>query len=166
MGRNEDNDDNHKVAEMLAELYNSKIMFENMAQDCKSYFRRIRKLHLLALQPDAVISKSVKKSKVNRVFGCHINRDLKADGEKYIKSWLTEKVDYDEHGNAILSLNKIYSLRLLEELMNYQSVSNKFDMVSALIMCMFQREEEVLTSEEYKPTKNSKLTKLSRLFKS
>ena len=165
VGRNEDNDDNHKVAEMLAELYNSKIMFENMAQDCKSYFRRIRKLHLLALQPDAVISKSVKKSKVNRVFGCHINKDLKADGEKYIKSWLTEKVDYDEHGNAILSLNKIYSLRLLEELMNYQSVSNKFDMVSALIMCMFQREEEVLTSEEYKPTKNLKLTKLSRLFK-
>lgn len=165
IGRNETNDENHQVVEMLAELYNTKIMFENMSQDTKTYFRRIRKLHLLALQPDAVISKSVKKSTVNRVFGCHITRELKSDGEQYINSWLKEASDYDEHGNKILNLNRIYSKRLLEELINYKSVSNRFDMVSALTMCMFQREEQVLVDEVRTAGAPKKLKRLSSLFK-
>ena len=165
IGRNEDNDDNHKVAEMLGEYYNSKIMFENMSQDTKNYFRRIRKLHMLALQPDAVISKSVKKSTVARVYGCHMTRELKSDGEKYIKSWLLRETDYDEDGNKIYPINRIYSIRLLEELINYKSVSNKFDMVSALIMCMFQREENILQDEEYVIKTNTKLKKISGLFR-
>ena len=165
IGRNETNDDNHRVVEMLAEMYNSKIMFENMGQDTRTYFRRIRKQHLLALQPDNVISKSIKKSTVTRVFGCHITKELKADGEVYIKDWLLEKIDYDENGDAVLSIDTIYSLRLLDELINYKSVSNKFDMVSALTMCMFQREENILNTEEYKVKTNDKLKKLQNLFK-
>ena len=166
LGRNQDNDDNHKVVEMLAELYNSKVMFENMSQDTKNYFRRIRKLHLLALQPDAVISKAIKKSKVARVFGCHMTMELKADGEKYINSWLLENTDYDENGHAVQNLNRIYSLRMLEELINYRSRSNKFDMCSALMMCMFQREETAIQdSPEYKVSNNDKLKKLNTLFR-
>lgn len=165
IGRNEDNDDNHQVVEMLAEMYNSKIMFENMSQDTKNYFRRIRKLHLLALQPDSVISKSIKKSTVNRVYGCHMTRELKSDGEKYIKSWLVREIDYDEEGNKVYPISRLYSIRLLEELINYKSVSNKFDMVSALIMCMFQREENVLQDEVYYTKTNNKLKKLSSLFR-
>ena len=166
IGRNEDNDDNHQVAEMLGELYNSKIMFENMSQDTKTYFRRIRKLHMLALQPDAVISKSIKKSAVNRVYGCHMTRELKSDGEKYIKSWLVKETDYDEDGNKVYPINTLYSIRLLEELINYKPVSNKFDMVSALIMCMFQREETILQDEVYVTKTNNKLKKLSGMFRS
>lgn len=165
VGRNEDNDDNHQIAELLAEFYNStKIMFENMSQDTKTYFRRKRKLHLLALQPDAVISKSIKNSKVNRVFGCHITRELKSDGEKYIKSWLLEIADYDENGQPILNLNRIYSKRILEELLEYKTVSNDFDAVSALIMCMFQMQENFLVDEKSVIKSNKKLGRMNQFL--
>ena len=38
-------------------------------------------------------------------------------------------------------------------------------MVSALTMCMFQREENILNTEEYKVKTNDKLKKLQNLFK-
>ena len=142
IGRKKTNDDNHYVVELLSDLYNSPIMFENMVPDVKNYFKRRKKLHMLALQPDSVIARTVKSSKVNRVYGCHINRDLKNSGEQYIRDWLLESTDYDEDGFEVLNLNRIYSMRFVEELLNYNSKSNDFDMTSAMMMCMFQLQEE------------------------
>ena len=157
IGRKETPDDVHLIAELLAELYNTQIMYENEVPDVKTYFERRRLLHLLALQPDAVISKNVKTSKVARVYGCHMNTQLKDAGERYIKQWLTEVVDFDENNNPITNISNIYSLRLIEELLNYNKKGN-FDSVSSLIMCMFQVQQEVLgkTYNEKAENKNAK----------
>lgn len=141
IGRLEDPDDIDRVAEMFADLYNTTIMHENMVTGVKNYFRRIKRLNLLAVQPDAVISKNVKASKVARVYGCHMNAQLKDAGERYVKSWLLTVLDYDENGNPVRVIDKIYSIRLLEELITYNRKGN-FDLVSALFMCMFQVQEE------------------------
>lgn len=146
VGRYEDPDDIDKLAKMFAELYNTKIMHENMVTGVKNYFRRIKRLDLLAHQPDRVISKNVKSSKVSRVYGCHMNGPLKDAGERYVKTWLTTVLDYDEHGNPITTIDKICSVRLLEELIAYNRKGN-FDLVSALFMCMFQVQEEELGKE-------------------
>jgi len=45
-------------------------------------------LDLLAYQPDNVISKNIKQSRVARVYGCHMNTQLKDAGERYVKTWL------------------------------------------------------------------------------
>ena len=71
---------------------------------------------------------------------------LKDAGERYTKQWLLKVLDYDEDGNAIRTIDRIYSRRLLEELISYNRKGN-FDLVSALFMCMFQVEEEVLGKE-------------------
>ena len=42
---------------------------------------------------------SVKNSKVARVYGCHMNVQLKDAGERYVKTWLLTTLDYDENGN-------------------------------------------------------------------
>ena len=131
---------------MLAELYNAEIMHENEVTHVKNYFRRIKRLSLLALQPDTVISKNIKKSKVARVYGCHMNEQLKDAGERYVKSWLLTVLDYDENDNPVRVIDRIYSIRLLEELISYYRKGN-FDLVSALFMCMFQVQEEVLGKE-------------------
>ena len=57
--------------------------------ELKNYFRRRKRLGLLAAQPDSVISKNIKNSKVNRVLGCHMNAQQKMLG-KYIwtQYWL------------------------------------------------------------------------------
>lgn len=154
IGRYDDPDDIDRVAELFADLYGTQIMHENETTGTKNYFRRIKRLNLLAAQPDAVISKNIKKSRVARVYGCHVVGPLKDAGERYIKSWLLMVLDYDEHGNPITVIDKIESRRLLEELIAYYRDGN-FDLISALIMCMFQVQEEQL-GKEYDSEKRSK----------
>lgn len=164
IGRRETNDDIHYIAELFAELYNAQIMYENEVPDVKSYFQRRKLLHLLALQPDAVISKSIKKSSVNRVYGCHMVSSLKDAGERYIKQWLIEVIDFDEENQPITNLDRINSMRLLEELLSYNKNGN-FDLISALIMCMFQVQEEVLGKEYTEGNRNKNADKLLSMMK-
>lgn len=157
IGRKETPDDIHLIAELFAELYNTQVMYENEVPDVKTYFQRRKLLHLLALQPDAVISKNIKNSKVSRVYGCHMTDQLKDAGARYIKQWLTDVQDFDEHGNPVTAISRIYSVRLLEELLSWNRKGN-FDLVSALIMCMFQVQEQAL-GMEYKETPQNKNAK-------
>ena len=152
---------------MLADLYNAEIMHENEVSHVKNYFRRIKRLDQLALQPDTVISKNVKASKVSRVYGMHMNEQLKDAGEKYIKDWLLQVRDYDENGNAILNLETIYSIGLLEELIQYNRKGN-FDRVMAFMQVMFQCQEEEL-GKDYSSSENKKIKSvmaaLDKMFK-
>ena len=143
IGRFSDPDDIDLMAEMLADYYNTKIMHENMFRSTITYFRRKGRLSKLAYQPNSVISASVKSSKVDRVYGCHMSTALKADGLKYIKTWLLTPVNYLEDGRIIRVLDMINSRRLLEELINYNNKGN-FDLISALIMALFMAQEERL----------------------
>jgi hypothetical protein len=159
IGRLESTDDIDRVAEMFADFYNTTIMHENEVTGVKNYFRRIKRLNLLAIQPDAVISKNVKKSKVARVYGCHMTPQLKDAGERYVKDWLLSVLDYDENGNQIRVIDRIYSIRLLEELIAYNRKGN-FDLVSSLFMCMFQVQEEELGKEYDKKKEHKNAKKL------
>jgi hypothetical protein len=149
VGRPGEADDVNYIARLFAELYNTTIMHENEVTHVKDYFRRRKQLHYLAYQPDEVIKKNVKNSKVNRVYGCHMIEQLKDAGEKYIKSWLLETLDYDDEGFPVRALDQIYSIGLLEELINYNRKGN-FDRVMALMQVMFQDQED-LHGKEYQP---------------
>lgn len=149
VGRPGEADDVNYIARLFAELYNTTIMHENEVTHVKDYFRRRKQLHYLAYQPDEVIKKNVKNSKVNRLYGCHMNDQLKDAGEKYIKSWLLDVQDYDEEGFPIRALDQIYSIGLLEELISYNRKGN-FDRVMALMQVMFQDQED-LHGKEYQP---------------
>lgn len=167
VGRPQEADDVNRIAALLAELYNAEVMHENEVTHVKNYFRLHKQLNLLAVQPDAVISKNIKNSTVARVYGCHMNEQLKDAGEKYIKDWLLQIKDYDENGNAILNLETIYSIGLLEELIQYNRKGN-FDRVMAFMMCMFQLQEDDL-GKEYVDNKNQMaqdiLGMMSKIYK-
>jgi hypothetical protein len=141
IGRPATSDVYNRNVELLAELYNLELMHENEVTEVKSYFRKRKKLHLLAAQPDAVISKNIKHSTVSRVYGIHMNEKLKDAGEKYIKKWLLVERDFDDNGNKILNLETITDIGLLQELISYTRKGN-FDRVMAFMMVMFQIEEE------------------------
>ena len=141
VGRPSDPDYASRTAEFLAEYYNAEIMYENEVTHVKNYFERKKKLHLLAAQPDRVISNAIKNSKVDRVFGCHMSDKLKEAGEKYIKQWLLTVRDINEDGDAITNLETIYDPGLLDELIKYNRKGN-FDRVMAFMMLMFQIHEE------------------------
>lgn len=164
IGRMETASDIDRIAEMFADLYGTKIMYENEVTGVKTYFQRIKRLNLLAAQPDRVISKNIKNSKVARIYGCHMNNQLKDAGERYVKEWLLTVLDYDEHGNKITVIDKIYSIRILEELIAYNRDGN-FDAVSALFMCMFQVQEEVLGKTFSEANENKTAKKLLEMMK-
>ncbi len=164
IGRMESPDDNDEIAEYFADLYNTQIMHENECTGVKNYFRRKKRLGLLAAQPDSVISKNIRKSTVNRILGCHMNVQLKDAGERYIKTWLTTVLDYDNDGNPITVIDKIYSRRLLEELISYHREGN-FDLISALIMCLFQVQEEDLNKSYDEDNTDSRIKQLEDIFK-
>lgn len=146
VGRPKDPDDVNRIGELLAELYNAEIMHENEVTHVVNYFKRRKKLNLLAAQPDEVISANINNSKVARVYGMHMVDKLKDAGEKYIKQWLLEIVDTDEFGNSILRLETIYSPGLIDELILYSRKGN-FDRIMAFMQVMFQCEEEELGQE-------------------
>lgn len=149
VGRPGEADDVNYICRLFAELYNTTIMHENEVTHVKDYFRRRKQLHYLAYQPDEVIKKNVKNSKVNRLYGCHMIDQLKDAGEKYIKSWLLDTLDFDDDGMPIRALDQIYSIGLLEELIGYNRKGN-FDRVMALMQVMFQDQED-LHGKEYQP---------------
>lgn len=142
IGRPSEADDVTYIAKLFALLYNCQIMYENEVTHVKDYFRKKKELHFLAGQPDDVISKHIKKSTVSRVYGCHMNDKMKDAGEKYIKTWLTTVIDYDENDNAIRVLDRINSIGLLEELIKYNRKGN-FDRIMALMQVMFQDEQDM-----------------------
>lgn len=162
VGRPPEADDVNRIASQLAELYNAEIMHENEVTHVKNYFRKHKKLNQLAAQPDAVISKNIKNSNVARIYGIHMNVQLKDAGEKYIKDWLLEVRDYDENGSPILNLETINSIGLLEELIQYNREGN-FDRVMAFMMCMFQTQEDEL-GKEYTDNKNDKVQDIINLM--
>jgi hypothetical protein len=164
VGRPYSPEDVNRIAALLAELYNTEVMHENEVTHVKEYFTRKKLLHLLAVQPDAVIGKAINNSKVARVYGCHMNDKLKDAGEKYIKQWLLEVRDYDENGNPILNLDTIYDPALLEELILYNRKGN-FDRVMALMMVMFQIKEEEEGKEYGEEEVNSNAKDLLALMK-
>ena len=168
IGRPKTSDDYNRNMEMLAELYNLEIGYENEVTEVRSYFERRKKLHLLATQPDTVISANILHSRVKRVYGIHMAEKLKDAGEKYIKAWLLRERDIDEDGKTILNLNTIYSPGLLEELMYYNRKGN-FDRVMAfMILMMFIEEDdmkEYSDSTETSPIAQDLIDLTPQLFK-
>lgn len=162
VGRPAEADDVNRIGSMLAELYSAEIMHENEVTHVKNYFRRTKLLNQLAVQPDAVISKNVKNSTVARIYGIHMNEQLKDAGEKYIKDWLLEIRDHDDDGNPILNLETIYSIGLLEELIQYNRKGN-FDRVMAFMMCMFQLQEDEI-GKEYDTNTNKKMESIMNMM--
>jgi len=161
VGRPEEADDVTYIAKLFSMYYNTEIMYENEVTHVRDYFKHRRELHFLAQQPDTVIAKNTKNSKTSRTYGCHMNTQMKDAGEKYIKSWLLEVVDYDENGNPIRALDRIYSIGLLEELLKYDRKGN-FDRVMALMQVMFQDKEEEYDKEHTKEDKNKE--KIRKLY--
>ena len=72
-------------------------------------------------------------------------------------------MDFDENNNPIKNIDRINSLRLVEELLMYNKTGN-FDLISALIMCMFQVQEEVLNKEYKSENENRNAKKLLEMM--
>lgn len=162
VGRPETADQSDEIALKFAILYNTAVMFENNVNHTHAYFSRKHQLNRLCLQPDRVISKNIKGSKVARKFGCHLDGKMKTAGEEYLKEYLMSVIDYDENGDEVTAVDYIYSIGLLEELIKYYRDGN-FDRVCALFQIMFQLQDEELEHEFTTNRTNNRIEELRKL---
>lgn len=147
-----------RIFYMLCEYYHAyeRGMFENMHLHTKSNAVKFKATKYLAYQPDLVISQAVKDSKVARIYGCHMNVNLRAAGVKLIKEFLMEIVNYDDEGRKILRLDTLIDIGLIEELIKYNLKGN-FDRVIALMMVLFLKTERDLESTDHGSTYDQQL---------
>ena len=140
-GRPENIEIYNRNLELLSEYFGgAEIMFENDRGEVLSYFKRRGKMHLLANQPDNVISKVIKDSQVSRIKGCHMNERMKDAGEKFILRWLWTERGSREDNSKVYNMDLIPSVPLIEELIAYHREGN-FDRVMAMMQLMFMIEE-------------------------
>lgn len=118
----------------LLEYYNARALYENEKTGIKSYFETKNCLHLLHKQPQIIKSISP-NSTVNRTYGIHMSKQIKSEGEIYIRDWLKQ-----EYAEGKMNLTKIYSKPLLREMISYNDEGN-FDRVIAFMLCMLQNLE-------------------------
>lgn len=144
-GRPQNADMVNEIALKLAMLYNTQVMVENEVTHPITYFERKRALQYLSVQPDRAISNSVKVSKVNRKYGCHMTDKIKEDCEKYTNNWLIDGYE-DDFGNVLSTIDEIDCPGFIEELLIYNRRTN-CDRLSSFFMCMMQLQEQELEKE-------------------
>ena len=123
--------------------YNADCLYENNINNMMLYFRQKNALNLLAKQP--TIIKALETTTVQRQYGLMMNTQVKKDIEIILRDWLLE-----ESGENVLNLHKIYSVPILEELINYNKDGN-FDRVIALMLCIVQKHQQHRIKVNSKP---------------
>lgn len=130
-GRPETSDEYYENVRKLLMYYNAVCLYENNIPGMKQYFEVKKSLHLLAKQPK-IVKDIIADSKIERTYGLNMSAKMKSFVIEAIKDWLLTEFDENRY-----NLEKIYSLNLLKELINYNPNGN-FDRVIAFGLCLVQ----------------------------
>jgi len=135
-GRPETLNEYNNMASLLLEYYNTirGCLYENTIKGFKEYLEKYNMLRYLAFQPD--LSNIVKRTTVNNQFGVHKTKEIDKYAEVLIRDWLLT-----EYAPGHYNVEKILSLPLLNELLDYDSDGN-FDRVDAFKMVMLKHEDD------------------------
>jgi hypothetical protein len=127
-------DDFHEKCRKLYMFYNATCLYENNVPGMKQYFQIKNSLHLLAVQPN-IVNDIILNPISSRTYGICNSAKMKAFIIESIRTWLLTEYEPGRY-----NLEKIYSLNLLKELINYTPTGN-FDRVIAFGLCLIQDQE-------------------------
>lgn len=134
----------------LCRYYNATIQAEiaGGGQGIVTYGKNKGLLHLLCYEPEIVLPKE-RQGRSNRSVFMKMTSELKRQGLTYLVEWLLKVRGYDDQGNEILNLHKIYDLGLLIELSKWNPTGN-FDRISAMILAMYElRDQEIQAENDF-----------------
>lgn len=155
IGRPETTDKVNELMYNTAMYYNAKIQYEKNVGTTYSWFRQKEALEMLVPEPKSIFGSPEEGGLIKVKYGIHINEERKRNGALYLKDWLMQKVDKDEHGNWKLRIHYIYDINLLKELLKWNLKGN-FDRVSTLIILMYDIQEHYFVEIEEPMPETSK----------
>jgi len=162
IGRDDDVEEMHEIAIRMAIWYNSKILPETNIPDFIRYCKRKKRINLLQPTPWDAISKFIQHPTRKYEFGVTMVTKLKIQAEILLNKWLRKKIDYDDFGKDIVTLQQIQSLRILDELLVYDRTKNT-DAISALFLLMLWIYQEDLNPHDESGRSQSK-SKIDEYF--
>lgn len=160
IGRYDKVDDIHDLVLKIAHYFNAMILVENNVPGFINYCKVNGYVHKLQLSPYEAISKSMTTFSKKYEYGVTMSKPLNTHCEQLIRQWLLEPWKKEED-RLLLNLDKIYSLRILRELITYERDKN-FDHVSSLkllVLWLSQERDVVFKEEDRTDTKYEDLNK-------
>lgn len=147
IGRYDDVEEVHKIAIMLAKYYNAKVMPETNIPDFVRYCKRNGYYTYLQPSPHEAISRVIKNPGKKYDVGVQMSsKNLGIHCEQLIRTWLLTKWGDPEEKKT--NIDKLYSRRLLQELIHYDRMGN-FDHVSSLkVLALWLSQEADYTVPE------------------
>jgi len=153
IGRYDSVDEMHDLAIKAALYYGAKLFPETNVPGIVNYCNNMGYGYLLQSYAHRTLSDAIneKPNKKNRVGFNMKSRDLKIQCEKWLKQWLLEDRSYTDsdgvHHNR-LTINEIYSPRILKEISAYDREDGNFDHISSLFGLMLWLQESRLVPIE------------------
>lgn len=139
IGRTAKLEDTHDLAIKLAMYYNAKVYPETNLTYFVPYAQRQNWGQYLQLDMGSN-NQNVYLKTGRKVFGKRINSNEKVALDQLVNTWLRDKVGEDEDGNDIYVVDNIWSMRLLDEIIQYGE--GNFDHISSLRLLAFWNSRE------------------------
>lgn len=139
IGRTAKLEDTHDLAIKLAIYYNAKVFPETNLNYFVPYAQRQGWGQYLQLDMGSSNQNLYIKTG-KKVFGKRISANEKAQLDQLVNTWLRDVVATDEDGNDSYVVDNIWSMRLLDEIINYGG--GNFDHISALRLLAFWNSRE------------------------
>lgn len=165
IGRYDKVDDIHDIALKIAHYFNALILVENNIPGFINYCKMNQYVHKLQLSPYDAISKSGMQTFSRKYdYGVTMNKGLSLHCEQLGRQWLLETWKKDSNDNLLLTLDTLYSLRLIRELIAYDRDGN-YDHVSALkLLMLWLSQERDVEIKEYSK-ENDPYVDLDKFYK-
>ena len=146
----------HKNLFLLAQMYNTKIQSEVAGGGVGiiDYAKREKLMHLLEYEPEMVHNKELASNVRNKSYFMNMTMERKKQGLFYFAEWLMRVIGFDEEGEPIYNINRIYDLALLEEIRKFNDKGN-FDRISTMILAMYMLKEKAAIEIEESREQNS-----------
>lgn len=125
----------YEIARRLCIYYNAECLYENNIRGFKEYLENKNSLWVLSREPE-IIKDIIKDGYVSRQYGIHMTKEIKLYMIQLIKDYILGEYE-DEDGEKRLNINKIYSIGLLKELLNF-NLEDNFDRIIAFGLCLIK----------------------------
>ena len=125
----------YEICKNLLKYYNAECLYENNIRGFKEYLENNNGLKYLSREPE-IIKDIIKDGYVNRQYGIHMTKEIKLYIIQLIRDYIEGEYETKE-GRMESNVNKIYSIGLLQELLNF-NLEDNFDRIIAFGLCLLK----------------------------
>lgn len=154
IGRLSNVDNIHEICIRLCQYYNTRVLFESNIPGFITYCRQKGYLDFLQPTPIIALGEIYKGDFKKSSFGVRMTAKLIDAADNFTRAWFLEPIQFNENGEPIrFNTDSLYSLRLLDEYVNYDGLGN-FDHISSFRILQLwlkdEKETPITVTEEFK----------------